>query len=503
MTLVYIILAIIVIAVLVLAYIFFIKPVKGLSSMERLQGKPGPTAKYLDNMADTETIFGWANDLVEMGRRMPGTPEGLKAQNYVKEKLENFGLDEVEIVPSETNLWNYSDWSLKVAGEDIPCYFITHTLNLGESGVFTADNIAADIVYVGKGQEKDIKGLDLTDKIVLADVDFSSVPIALSKAVSHFFYDPDKKIKFGDAVVNPYSACTFPYNYFNAMAGGAVGFIGILTDYIDSNEYNNEDYTYLGSDMKLPGLWVTKKDGEKLKSMIASGKKDAVMNLTAEIRRVQAGAVVGILKGKSDEALIVQTHYDSSTPGGTEDASGTAVVLAMAEFFAKMDKNDIEKTLLFTFMDTHFTDYDSHDSFKAKFMKEGHKILADISIEHLALIAEERDGKLIPTEELEPRIIFIDKLDELIKITKEELVRHRYGKIVMLPTSFFDAPPTDAEQLWEDGISMLSLISGPIYLYDNQDTADMIAKDELRPTAETFSDILWRASRLPAASLKR
>lgn len=28
------------------------------------------------------------------------------------------------------------------------------------------------------------------------------------------------------------------------------------------------------------------------------------------------------------------------------------------------------------------------------------------------------------------------------------------------------------------------------------------AKGELRPTAETFSDIVWRYSRLPASSLK-
>ncbi len=227
------------------------------------------------------------------------------------------------------------------------------------------------------------------------------------------------------------------------------------------------------------------------------------MNLKTEISRVEAGAVVGILKGKSDEAIIVQSHYDSSTPGGTEDASGTAVVLAMAEFFSKFDKDDLEKTILFTLMDTHFTDYDSHDSFKQRFMQKGHKILADVSIEHLALVAEEKDGKLVPTNELEPRIIFIDKLDDMIRITKEELVRHRYGKIVILPTSFFEAPPTDAEQLWEDGISMLSLISGPIYLYDNQDTADKIAKGELRPTAETFSDIVFRLMQLPADKLKR
>lgn len=503
MTLLTVIIAIIVIAALFICYSLFFKSNSEIKKLETLQSVPGPTSKYLDKMMDTDEIFEMANDLVEMGRRRPGTPEGLKAQAYVKEKLESYGMDSVEIIPSETGLWNYRNWSLNVAGEDFSCYFISNTLKKGASGTFSSGKINADVVYVGKGQEKDFKDIDVNGKIVMADVDFSKVPIGMSKAVAHLFYDPDKTMKTSDSVIDPYSANTFPYNYFNAMSGGAVGFIGILTDYIDSNEYNNEDYTYLGSDMVIPGLWVTKKDGEKIKNMVGSGNANASMTLDVEISRVTAGAVIGTLKGKSDETIIVQSHYDSSTPGGTEDASGTAVVLAIAKFFADMGIENRDRTILFTLMDTHFTDYDSHDSFRAKYLQEGHKILADVSIEHLALKAEEKGGKLVPTNELEPRILFIDKINALINITKEELIRHRYGKIVMMPTSFFEAPPTDAEQFWEDGVPIISLITGPIYLYDNQDTADMIAKDELRPTAETFSDIVYRLLSLPAEHFKK
>ena len=530
MTALSIILAIAATSALALAYIFFMKPVKGIRAMEKLQSQPGPTARHLHSMADTDTIFGWADDLVNMGARRPGTPEGLQAQTYVKEKLESFGLDEVEILPSETYLWEYRDWSLKVGGEEIPSHYISNTLNggikslkVGEAPAAFHADIDSDIVYVGKGAESDFKGIDVKGKIVMAEVEFSKVPISLAKAAALMFYDPDREVGFADCVVDPYSANTFPYNYFRAMAGGAAGFVGILTDYINSNRFNNEDYTYLGSDMAMPGLWVTKADGERIKAKLrtaggAAGASRASagisagaslgadarasMKMSVDVSRVRAGAVIGKLYGKSDEILMVQSHYDSSTPGGTEDASGTAVVLAMAEFFGKMNREELDRTIFFTLMDTHFTDYDSHDSFKYKYLKEDHKVLADVSIEHIARQVREVNGEIIATDSLEPRIIFIDKLPALVKIAKEEIVRHRFGKVSMMPTTFFKEPPTDAEQFHEVGVPIISLISGPIYLYDDIDTADKIAREELRPTAETFSDIVWRLSKLPASSFR-
>lgn len=513
------VLAIIVAAFLITAFIFFIKPVMGIGRLEKLQSQPGPTAEFFEYMPDTDKIFGWANDLVEMGARLPGTDAGLRAQNYVREKLESFGLDEVEVLPSETNLWNYSDWSLCINGKKISCYYISSTLNKGGiAGLKTGSkplaydaDISSDIVYVGKGRKSDFSKADVKGRIVMADVDFSKVPIALSKGIAHMYYDPDKTMGFTEAIVNPYSANTFPYNYFYAMEAGAAGFIGILTDYIDNNEFNNEDYTYMGSDMAIPGVWVTKKDGEKIKSMLNAGTSSAQMKMSVAISKVSAAAITGKLFGQKskdgnidpEETIIVQSHYDSSTPGGTEDASGTAVVLAMAEFFSKIERKHINRTIYFTLMDTHFGEYESHVAFREKYLTGNHKFLADVSIEHIARKVKEKDGRIVPTDELEPRIVFIDKLKDVIRITKEELVRHRYGKTVIMPTSFFDEPPTDAEQLHEVGLPILSLISGPIYLYDNMDTADKIAVEELRPTAETFSDIVWRMLRLPTSSFRK
>lgn len=149
-------------------------------------------------------------------------------------------------------------------------------------------------------------------------------------------------VNMGDSIINPYSANTYPYNYYYAMENGAVGFVGILEDYYESNEFNNEDYSYMGGKMKIPGLWITKNAGEKLCNMIEESNNKAVLNMSGSITAIKAGAVVGYLPGKSEETIMVQSHYDSSTPGGAEDASGTSVVLAMAKFFSQIPEEERE-----------------------------------------------------------------------------------------------------------------------------------------------------------------
>lgn len=484
--------------------LLFVKPAINLATIKNNIEGESPVAEYSDLMPDTDEIYGWANQLVNMGARKPGTDAWKQANSFVTEKFNEFGLSDIKTVNSKTTLWQCDEWSLNVGGEEISSYYMTHTFHIGNMGAFSTPEggLNTEIVYVGDGSESDFKNADVEGKIVVANVKFTNIPITLAKAVTSLYYDPDGEVGFGDAITNPYSANTYPYNYYRAMENGAVGFVGVLVDYYESNEFNNEDYSYMGGKMKIPGLWVTKNDGEKLAEMIENGNNKAVLNMSGSITEVDAGAVVGLLPGQSDEIIMVQSHYDSSTPGGAEDASGTSVVLAMADFFSQIPENEREKSILFVLMDSHFNDYESHDYFIAEYLQDGHKILADVCIEHIAMEYKNIDGELVATGEIEPRIVFTSGSDMITDITNEEIVRHGYAKTAVIPAAIFDEPPTDADMYYQLDVPIVSLISGPLYLYDNCDTADKIAKDQLKPTAETFSAITLRLMDLPADEFK-
>lgn len=474
-----------------------------------MAGSAAMSAGYSKDIPATGKIFAWAEDLVNMGPRVVGTETGKKAQKYVADQLRAMGIVDIDIVGNDTLLWKCDQWSLEVAGKSIDSYFMTNTFNDGTLGEFATPEggVKAEVVYVGDGTEKDYKKTDVKGKIVMSEVHFSEIPIGLARLKSYLFYDPDKTFSLFDKKLNPYSANTFPYNYFRAMNNGAVGFIGILTDYIDSNKYNNEDYSYMEDKMRIPGLWITKKHGEEIKNLInikqGNGSCDAKIEMQGSITKVRSGAVIGILPGMSDEMIMVQSHYDSSTAGGTEDASGTAVVLALADFYSKVKKEDRPRSLMFTLMDTHFSDYDSHDAVIEKYLYPGNKVVANVSIEHLSREFEEKDGQFVYTGLNEPNIVFVSDNKAMLDIAKEEYVRHDLKRSVLMRTDAFgEDVPTDSDMFYRAGVPIISSVSGPIYLYDEADTLDKIDIDAMKPTTAAYADIIWRLSRVDKGDLK-
>ena len=473
--------------------------VNNIKQQQKLENSP--TAAYTELMPGTEEIYSYAKDLTDMGARLPGTFAWEEANAYVTEKLTSFGLENVKTVDSKTTLWTCTESSLTVGGEEISVYGMKHTFNTGIGSNTTGENgIDAEIVYVGDGSEWDFKRIDVEGKIVVADVDFSPIPVKLAGLISYLSYDPYNQL---GTITNPYSANTYPYNYYYAMENGAVGFIGVLTDYFESNEYNNEDYSYMGGKMQIPGMWITNSAAATIKELIAEGKDDANLKMSVTVESTNAGAVVGVIPGKSDETIIIQSHYDSATPGGAEDASGTAVVLALAKFYSQIPADELDRTLMFVLMDTHFNDYESHDYFIAEYLGDGHKIVADICVEHIANEGEiDENGNLVMTGEAETKLFFVNDINALTTITTEEIVRHNLAKTVVLPTYIFDEVPSDADMIYQEDVPIISMISAPIYLYDNCDTVDKICKEELLPVAETFADIIWRVDDTPTEKLK-
>jgi hypothetical protein len=216
-----------------------------IRALSKLSPDDAPGASYTGLMPGNEEIFGHVTALTSMGARVPGTQAHCEATEYLTKTLESFGLENVHTVESDTILWTTSNWGLEIGGIRLDSYYMTHSFNTGEPGAFTtpAGALQAEIVYVGKGGKSDFRNIDVRGKIVAADLVFGKVPIGLAKFAAHLYYDSGKTISLFSSKLNPYSANTYPYNYYNAMQNGAVGFIGILANYFDSNRYNNEDYS--------------------------------------------------------------------------------------------------------------------------------------------------------------------------------------------------------------------------------------------------------------------
>lgn len=340
------ILVILIAAAAIFGIVVFAVPAAKISSYEsELNMEDSPTAEYADLMADTDTVFSWAEDLADMGERRPGTEAGTEAQQYVYDKFIEFGLEDVQIVESDSTLYDCTDYSLKVNGETVECYYIGYTGISEEYGDFS-DDVTGELVYVGDGVASDFRNTDVEGKIVICDVTFTEVPLIGMKLLSYLYYDPDGELPLFSSKTNPYGS-EYLDAYALAMENGAAGFIGVLTNYLDSCTYNNEDLRYANDyEADLPGLWVSNAVGQELIEAAENGET-AEMTLGGTFLEIQAGAVVGFVYGQSEETIMVESHYDSVTTGAAEDASGCAVMMAIADFYAQIPSENLERSVMF------------------------------------------------------------------------------------------------------------------------------------------------------------
>lgn len=461
------------------------------------------------DMPDNRQIYSYIEDIVGFGSRHTGSQAMKNTTNYISGKFSEFGLENVEILKGNSQQWSIENWSLSFGNETIPSFYMRHTFYDGTTGSFSTPEkgLNADIVYIG--DSKDLSSIDVKGKIVVADIVLGNIDTELLQEVSSFVYDPENSMK-GIEKLNPFTPNNYPYNMASAIEGGAVGFIGILSNYFDSNRFYNEDISYFISEdyhFDIPGLWISKRDGDTLKALIQrSPGTQAKIVMKGRVEEVEYRTVVGHLKGQTDDILMVQSHHDSGFFGAVEDASGVAEVLALAKYFARQAPNQRNKSMMFVTMDTHFTDYVAHEDLANKVILENNlNVLANVTVEHIAREVEVTDGQATLSGNVEPRLFITSP--SLLDMTARAVKSHQYDRSMVIPTAVFADDyglPTDVGviQLLTD-IPVVSLISVPAYLYDMADTLDKVAFDQLQPTALLLADLLESMHHSPVDTFQK
>jgi hypothetical protein len=443
-------------------------------------------------MATNEEISGWIQELIDCGYRRPGTESGLKAEQYIKRKFEEFGLDQVRLEPIEIDVWHRDKWGLtvQVDGQErsVPCFPAPF------SKFTPADGTQAELIYLREGNESDYAQANVEGKIAVVDVRFLTLPAEKVTAGAYLSYDPDNTA----AQVRDTTATWISPNreaaYRRAVNAGAVGVVGILKDMPANKCTLYAPYPDPRiAPAALPMVYIGRDDGAKLRERLQAGVVQARLSYLGRIEPGKTHNVVGILPGKSDDAILISSHHDSPFAGAVEDGSGISIVLALAKYFGSMPAEKRDKTLWFvataghhyggigirTFMKQHATDLNP-------------KLLCAIHLEHIAREFVEQDGRLVDSGLPQPPAIFVSDNPVLIEPIKEAVVRHNLERTGVMPSAWGigGRPPGESSAYYGIGIPNVGLISGPVYLLFEDDTFDKVAVDRLAPTAAAFADII-------------
>lgn len=498
---------------------------------EYLEAGELATEKYADLLPTTEEIFGYIEDLVKTGKdqpfghykggRIPGTPGGDAAQQYLLDFFEKLGLEDVRVIPSTTRLWVAEDWGFAVDGEEIQSFPMYKSYaNARQSEDHDGVGYGSNNLYVfdtgvdfgPNGLETELVYVDAPAKSSYQDLEELYEALAEEYGDDYF----EDKIVVGNLSAAGYN---IPFNYYLAQEWGAAGFIGILD--VDCSYFSPEDMTYIAGNFEIPGLYVSSSEGDKIVDLIkAAGEENKLATANLKLRgyekEVEAGAVVGLLPGSDPDdgsVILAHSHYDSSTPeGAVQDATGMATVMAAARFYSDIPREDRARNILFMGTDTHMSDYDSHCAVVDEYNIGGWyasvydpekpcNILADLCIEHIGKTAEIKDGDFVFSEKGPSIEAQVTKSKALEIIAREEVEKYHTtgmkpdGSAPSVRVIEGESMVTDADIFYggNEGIPCVSIMGYSIpYMYHECDTLDKVAKEDLLPVQEVFSNILWR-----------
>lgn len=425
----------------------------------------------------TERILGWIEHVVAQGVRRPGSDVDAAVTAWCADRFRELGLHDVRLEPVPLPAWHPRSWSLEVGGEPLAAFPLPHS---------APGTVEAPVVRVGDG---DVRGAIALDVVTLM-----RLPQAFMRERALACHDPSDELDthvqtlpFGPAfqlVMEP------------AIDAGAAGFIGVFDAPWETCDYY---VPYDAVARPIPGVWVSKRTGER----IAHGAA-ARISIDSTRDTVETHNLVGTLPGRGDQWVIVGSHHDGPWTSAVEDASGIGLVLAQAAYWSAIAPDERPHNLLFVLTSGHMC----HGAGTRAFI-EAHrtdllpKTVVEVHLEHAARECAGVDGALVPTDRPEVRWWFTSRIPSLVDAVTDALEAEDLERSLVLPPDVFGpTPTTDGGFFHLEGVPLVNFLAAPMYLFDSQDTIDKIHTASLEPVTRAAIRIIGATAGRTADELR-
>lgn len=445
------------------------------------------------DIVSEDTMYGWVEEVVDQGIRRPGYPADQWAEEWARDKFEEFGLDDVRLQPVTAEKWEPTDWSLEVtAGSEtktLDCFPVPYSK--------PTPGLEAELVTYDQANHAAMAG-----KVAIGNIGLVTVP-ALAFAgetpgdTTRRVYDPEGTLT--DAQHTTPLATGLDVE---AVAEtGAVAFIGALKDYPgDSYEYF---YRYDAEHLPIPAVYVRGSDGAWLDEKLAAGPVRVKLVAEATFEEVETYNVIGELEGADDEVVIVGSHHDGPWASAVEDGTGIAMVFAQAAYWGAQPVEDRPHRLMFVLHAAHMAGWPGQAVFIESLGDTIERTVLEVHLEHAAKEFVEEGGELVDTGLATPRWIFTSHNAELEEsvytaLETEDLAR----SLILAPEVIGGRPPTDGVGYFDAGVPIVNLLGAPFYLFDAMDTLDKVDREHLVPITRTFIRIIDGTRGVTAADMR-
>ncbi len=250
----------------------------------------------------------------KIGNRLSGSENAAKAVRWAKNKMEEFGLEDVHLEPCMVPHWvrgNVEEAAIIPGkGKRIPVAIAT----LGGSVATPKEGITAGVVEVRSFEELHKLGASAKGKIV-----FFNRPFDQSKYNTFEAYGGAVNQRLAGAMEA-------------SKAGGVLALVRSVTPHLDNVPHTGV-MGYVDSVPQVPGVAISTYGADQLSELLKNdpGLRVYVRVLCQTLPDVESANVVGELRGAElpNEVIVVGGHLDSWDKGQGAHDDGAGVVQAM------------------------------------------------------------------------------------------------------------------------------------------------------------------------------
>lgn len=252
--------------------------------------------------------------------RIIGTSADDESARYLVDRFKQLGLIDVRLqsfdLPPQ---WMPQTWTITATGAGKTVKLEAAQPVYGTPAT-TADGLEAELVWAGTGTEADYLGRDVRGKVVVITRGAGTNPrLAETRGALALL------------VVNP-----LPGNI------------------------KNQVYP-IGT--SVPTFTVGTNDGIEIRDLISKAGSDAPhVKVRLDVRTlpaVKSATVWGTLPGATDETIYVLAHRDGWFEGASDNASGVATMIGLAEYFARIPVAQRRRTIVFLGSSGHHNSTDT------------------------------------------------------------------------------------------------------------------------------------------------
>jgi hypothetical protein len=248
--------------------------------------------------------------------RITGTSADHETTEWLVGKYKEFGLTDVRVqeIPLQPQ-WMAQDWKVEVVngGQTVE---LTSAQPAYDTGALPPAEL--DAVWVGRGSEADFMGRDVKGKAVFVE---TAQAIGNNGAVA-------RAGEKGAAVV--FDVSLLPGN----MRTQSYPARGVKTAFSLGNDDGNTARTI-----------IEKANGQPVKVKVR-----LAVDMTPNMK---TALIWGTLPGATDETIYITAHRDGWFDAATDNASGVASQLGLAEYFGKIPQAQRKRTIVFVSLDGH------------------------------------------------------------------------------------------------------------------------------------------------------